>query len=119
MAEKIENPGAAWDAFVEDELHDEESERMYALALAKVAATSALASALERAREVREVTKVEVGRRMEVHPSAVSRLFVGEEINPTFSTIFDAAAALRLHITVAIDLDETSGDDPVEVVASF
>lgn len=117
--EQITNAAGAWDDFVADEISDEQSKRDYLVALAKVQATTELASAFERARDAQDLPKAEVARRVGTQASAISRLFSGDGINPTVGTMTEMAFALGLHIKVVVE-DSNGGDaPPLEVVANF
>lgn len=69
---------------------------------ARITSMAAVLSALEEAREKRDLSKAEVARRMGRKPEAVSRLLRGAGANPTLATLVELADALEIEINLTI-----------------
>lgn len=94
--------GAAFEEFLDEQLADPEFKAGFERKLAKVKSMAAVLRVIEDVREQENVPKAEVARRMERHPSAVSRLLSGDGPNPTLDTLVDLADALGLELDVRI-----------------
>lgn len=94
--------GAAFEEFLDEQLADPDFRAGFERKLAKVKSMAAVLRVIEDVREQENVAKAEVARRMERHPSAVSRLLSGEGPNPTLDTLVDLADALGLELDVRI-----------------
>jgi hypothetical protein len=112
----ITNAGAAWDEFVGDELADDRAALEYSVAMARVAATTALAAAFERARVANRMSKAQVARRIFKKPSAISRLFGGDGINPTCGTLAEMAVGTNTRVRIIVE-PNLEGLAPLEVIA--
>lgn len=94
--------GLLFEQDLAEELKDPEFRAAFELQKAKTLAMAKILEALEAEREAQQLSKAEVGRRINRKRSSVSRLFSGRDQNPTFDTIADALYAVGLQAEVKI-----------------
>lgn len=113
--------GAAFEEFLDEQLADPEFKAGFERKLAKVKSIARVLRAIEDVREQENVPKAEVARRIQRHPSAVSRLLSGDGPNPTLDTLVDLVDALGLELDLRIKRQPArpkSGYSPLRVHAS-
>jgi predicted XRE-type DNA-binding protein len=113
--------GAAFEEFLGDQFADPEFKALFERKLAKVRSIAQVMHVIEQVREQEDVPKAELARRMERHPSAVSRLLGGDGANPTLDTLVDMVDALGLEMDLRIKHQPRSpkpGYSPLKVHAA-
>ncbi len=93
---------AAMAAFIGEQAATQEERSAFDRKVAGHVAASALVKELEAVREQQGLSKAELGRRMGVKASVVSRLLAGQAVNPTLSTVADVADALGVYLEIQI-----------------
>ena len=100
--EQLKRAGEVFDADLARDLEDPEFSAIYALKLAKVNAMADFLDAIEERREEQQLSKAEIGRRINRQPSAVSRILNGNDQNPTWDTLVDLAYAVGIELEVKV-----------------
>ncbi|MCZ4537938.1 helix-turn-helix domain-containing protein (plasmid) [Gordonia rubripertincta] len=91
---------AVFNKLLEVESQDPEFVRAYAAESARIAAIDHIINQLDDARVGENVSKAALARAIGVDPSTVRRLLSAESVNPTLSTVAEAAAALGMKLTL-------------------
>lgn len=111
MARETNTPtpvaGQAFDEFLNEKLTDPTFKAGFERKLAKVKSIAEVLHVIESVREQERITKVEVARRMDRKPEAVSRLLRGEGANPTLDTLVELADAIGLELDIRIKRQPT------------
>ncbi len=94
--------GQAFDEFLTEKLTDPTFKAGFERRLAKVKSIAEVLHVIESVREQKSITKVEVARRMDRKPEAISRLLRGEGANPTLDTLVELADAIGLELDIRI-----------------